>query len=267
MNRKMKNISVLLVFCLSFLPAIEPEGAAAGLKAVRTKVVAHRGARHEGAPYENTIPALKFAQGIGVDAVEFDINVSSDNRIVVVHGPRYPGCDVKVQDQTFRQLRKAELPGGTRIPTLREWFRQAKKHPEITIVLEIKRHSTPEKETRAAAYAMALARKMKMGKQLQWTTFSKWAASEIKRLDPQAKVLFLVGTRDEVPSAAWAKENGYELSFHKAVWQAHPEVLAACKALGVETTCWIVNDEAGIDWVLEQGFDYVSTDYLRGFRV
>lgn len=241
---------------LAFLSALV---CTAGL--AQTKVVAHRGARHDGAPYQNTIPALKFAQEVGVDAVEFDINVSSDDKIVVIHGPKYPGCDTKVQLQTFKQLRKAVLPGGTRIPTLKEWFKQAKKHPEITIILEVKKHPSKEKETRAVEYSMSLARKMKMGAQLQWTTFSEWAASEVKRLDPNAKVLFLVGGKDEVKSAAWAKEKGYELSYDKKVWKENPGILADCKALGVETTCWIVNDEPGIDWVLGQGFDYVSTDY------
>jgi len=227
----------------------------------QTKVVAHRGARHEGAPYENTLEALKFAQELGVDVVEFDINLTSDGKVIVVHGPSFPGETRKVQEMTFKELRAAELPGGTRMPTLREWFRQAKKTPEITMVLEIKPHPTKEQETKAVEKAMKLARRMRMGDQLQYTTFSEWVASEIKRIDPNAKVLFLSNSRSKAPDAAWAKEHGYEMSYAEKVWRAHPEYLKQAKELGVETTIWIVNEESTIDWVLEQGFDYVSTDY------
>lgn len=246
---RMRRLALLFVMSLATVCAL-----------AQTKVVGHRGARHQGAPYENTLEALRFAQEEGVDAVEFDINLSSDDKVVVVHGPRIPGSDVPVTRRRFRALRRAQLPGNTRIPTLEEWFRQCLQRPEIPVVLEVKRQSSAWKETLAVEKAMALARKMGLGRQLQWTTFSTWAASEIKRLDPDAKVLFLAGKRDACPSVEWAKACGYELSLAVDLWKKHPDLLGACKALGVETTIWIVNDEAGIDWVLEQGFDYVSTD-------
>ena len=41
------------------------------------KVVGHRGCRFEG-PFENTLASMKVALDAGVDAIEFDINLTSD---------------------------------------------------------------------------------------------------------------------------------------------------------------------------------------------
>jgi glycerophosphoryl diester phosphodiesterase len=48
-----------------------------------TQIWAHRGARRE-AP-ENTLPAFELAVAQGADGVEFDVQLTADGTVVVIH--------------------------------------------------------------------------------------------------------------------------------------------------------------------------------------
>ena len=68
-----------------------------------------------------------------MDAVEFDVQLTSDNKVIVFHGPKLPGSDLMIYDMTFGQ-------------------------------------------------AMAVAKKMNMGKQVEYTTFSETICRMIHRV-------------------------------------------------------------------------------------
>ena len=136
--------------------------------AAQVRVVGHRGCRFntpaepETPLYENTLAALKFAQGLGIYAAEFDVQLTSDGKPIVFHGPVVPGIKKDIHEITFEEARAAKLPGGNRMPTLEEYFKQVKKNPAMKIICEIKRQPTPEGETSLVEQTMALAAKMKM---------------------------------------------------------------------------------------------------------
>ncbi len=72
-------------------------------------VVGHRGnCAH--AP-ENTVPALREAAVLGVDAVEFDLHVSRDGQLVVIHDPtldRTTSESGRVAERTLADLRRID---------------------------------------------------------------------------------------------------------------------------------------------------------------
>jgi glycerophosphoryl diester phosphodiesterase len=94
----------------------------------RVEIVAHRGASHL-AP-ENTLAAVELAWDIGSDAVEVDVHLSADRRIVVIHDPttqRTGGLNLEVAQTHSRDLRKLDVGGyqgrgrdGQSIPFLEE---------------------------------------------------------------------------------------------------------------------------------------------------
>ena len=74
------------------------------------EIVAHRGASYD-LP-ENTLAAFNLAWDQGADAIELDIMMSKDGRVVVIHDTdtkRLAGVDRKVSDQTFLELRKLDV--------------------------------------------------------------------------------------------------------------------------------------------------------------
>ena len=239
------------------------------------RIVGHRGCRFNTKEnpvtpnYENTISALKFAQSLGIYGAEFDINLTADGKLVVYHGPNVPGSDKKIQEMTFKETRKVVLPGGHKIPTLKEWFKQAKKHPETKIIMEVKKHPTKELETEAVEKSMALAKKMKMQDQLEYTSFSEWVCQEIHRIDPAAKVLY-ISSGDDVHDAQYLKDHNYNgMSYENKSFMHKPQLIKDCKRLGIETTIWIVNTKEQWDWAVEHGLDFISSDHperIKAFR-
>ncbi len=140
---EIKNLVMLTLLAMAF-----------GSAASAVEIVGHRGAAHD-AP-ENTLPSLKLGLEQGADAVEIDIYLSKDGKIVVMHDEntkRTTGVDKLIGEQTLAELRqldagrwKGEQWAGTRIPTLdevlaiipadRRLFIEIKKGPEILPELE-----------------------------------------------------------------------------------------------------------------------------------
>jgi glycerophosphoryl diester phosphodiesterase len=117
-------------------------------------VIAHRGASHL-AP-ENTLASVKLAWSLGADAVEVDVHLTKDRRVVVIHDPttlRTSGTDLAVADTESSRLRELDVGGhvhpdfaGERIPFLEEvletvpadrrLFIEVKSGPEILAFLD-----------------------------------------------------------------------------------------------------------------------------------
>src|SRR5436190_9554723 len=102
--------------------------AATAADPVKVELVAHRGASAD-AP-ENTVAAIKLAWEQKADASEFDVYLTKDGKIVVIHDAttkRTAGEDKKVADTSLEDLRKLEVGkwknpkfAGEKIPTLEE---------------------------------------------------------------------------------------------------------------------------------------------------
>jgi glycerophosphoryl diester phosphodiesterase len=86
-----------------------------------TRIVAHRGARNIWA--ENSLEGFRKTAGLGVDAVELDLHLSSDGEIVVIHDPlldRTTDGHGPVSDHSLEALQRLRLNDtiGETIPTL-----------------------------------------------------------------------------------------------------------------------------------------------------
>ena len=243
-----KAVSVILLLFLVSLGCSHP------------KVIGHRGCRFDG-PYENTIASLRFALDAGVDAVEFDVQLTSDDKILVFHGPVIPGLESDIRETSFADARAVVLPGGHRMPTLEEWFGEAGKNPGIPLIMEVKKQLSPEKEALLVDKAMEAVGELKVADRVEYTSFSETACDRILSNNPDAKVIFLA-SGVYVPSARWAKEKGYKgISYDLNGFMNHPEIAREAKELGVETTLWLVNDLEVADWADKHGIDYISSDY------
>ena len=92
------------------------------------EIIAHRGASHE-AP-ENTLAAVQLGWDQGADAVEVDVQLSADGRLVVIHDEntcKTAGLNRSVAHQTLAELRRLDAGSwkgsrwkNERIPTLEE---------------------------------------------------------------------------------------------------------------------------------------------------
>jgi len=85
-------------------------------------VLGHRGARQR-AP-ENTLAAFDLAAREGADGVELDVRLDGSREVVVLHdrtlGRVTGGEDRDVESVTTRELEQISLPGGEKVPVLRD---------------------------------------------------------------------------------------------------------------------------------------------------
>lgn len=104
--------------------------AGCGIAVAAPEVIAHRGASR--AAPENTLAAFKRGWELGADAVECDLWMTADDRLVCLHDrttKRTTGVDLDVRKSTLAQLRELDAGSwkdaqwkGERIPTLEELF-------------------------------------------------------------------------------------------------------------------------------------------------
>ena len=74
--------AVLTLLCAVMLPA-------------QTKIMSHRGFYAHPGSFENTLTSLAGAQKLGVESVELDVHLTTDDSLVILHGPMIPGTKYK----------------------------------------------------------------------------------------------------------------------------------------------------------------------------
>lgn len=97
---------------------------------VMVKVIGHRGAA--GLALENTTESIEAAIKAGVDAIEFDVRLTSDNKLVLshdVHLGRVSEESHHISKHSLARLRKTQLYNGQVIATLTEAIGSCKDKP------------------------------------------------------------------------------------------------------------------------------------------
>ena len=257
---KSKSLYMKKLF-LSFFPMMLSLAMAA-----QPKIMSHRGFYAKEGAFENTLTALKNAQEFRSDAVELDAHLTVDDSLVVLHGPKIAKTQVEAQKSTFEQVRACTLPNGDKVPTLREYFAQAKQTPSLMLFLELKSHPTPERETQLAEKVLSLCDEMDMYGQTVFISFSYHLCDEVLRLHPGARVMPISSTK-KMPEPAALKQKGYVgVSYYYGVVKEHPEWLDQAREAGMETVLWPVNDLPLVDVAKAHGVTWVSTDHPDEMR-
>lgn len=113
--------------------------------------IAHRGASFD-AP-ENTLAAVNLAWKQGVDAVEVDVHLSVDNKIMVMHdkdAKHTSGADLKIIKTSSAELRKLDVGffklakyAGEKIPFLEEVLASIPKGKKLFIEIKSDKSMLP----------------------------------------------------------------------------------------------------------------------------
>ncbi len=242
-------------------------------------IVAHRGASGD-AP-ENTMAAFNLAWAQKADAVECDVQLSKDGRIVVIHDSntkRISGKDAMVKDQTLAELRqldagswKNEKWKGEHIPTLAELL--ASIPPGKKILVEIKcagKDIIPEFKS-----VMSQASHLKPG-QVIVISGDPSTIAVFRREIPLLKTCLVYGFRQDKKTGAWSPDAEKLLALAKDC-QTHgldlyacdgltPEIAASIRAAGLDFWVWTINDEALALRMIELGTSAITTDRPEWIR-
>lgn len=223
---------------------------------IETQVIAHRGYWDKAGSAQNSIASLKAAQELGVYGSEFDVNMTSDNRLVVVHGPAH-GNLADVRTATFDEVRAVTLSNGEPTPTFEEYLEQGAKSENVKLICEIKDHATSKRETEVVEAVLDAVEKAGMQDRIEYIAFSKHVCAELVRLCPDAKVAYLNGDL----SPAELKEMGLTgLDYQKSKMEGNPSWLREARSLGLTVNIWTLNSDSDMEWAVVRGVDYVTTD-------
>ena len=221
-------------------------------------VIAHRGYWNTPGAFENSIKAIDNAMNFGIYGSEFDINFTADDSIVVVHGSKHPVVkDLVIQESTFDKVRNTLLGNGEKVPTLREYLLAGKSDPSTQLILEIKKHPTPERENEIVAKTMAMVEELGLEKRVEYISFSWNICEQIRKADRKAVVYYLNGEK----SPAELKKAGMNgLDYSLKVIKKHPEWVKQAHDLGLKVNVWTVNKEEDMQAMLDLGVDFITTN-------
>lgn len=219
------------------------------------KVIAHRGFWKTDGSAQNSIAALVKADSIGCYGSEFDVWLTSDNQLVVNHDATFKG--VNMQTAPVKKCTAVILDNGESLPTLQQYLEKGKQLT-TRLILELKAHKTPEQETRAVEDIVKMVNAMGLQNRMEYITFSKHATKEFIRLAPKGTpVYYLEGDLPPKELKEWGCAGP---DYHFSVFKKHPEWIKECHDLGMKVNAWTVNDVKDMEWLINQGVDFITTN-------
>lgn len=236
---------------ISVLAAASVLSASAALP----KVIAHRGYWDTRGSAQNSIRSLVKADSVGCYASEFDVWMTSDGVLVVNHDADING--VHIESSPAKKVLAEKLANGENVPTLKSYLEQAKKQPS-RIVLELKTHDSRKHERKAIKEIVKMVKEYGLEDRTDYITFSKYGFQDIIKYAPKGTAVYYL-SGDYIP---WQiKEmNGAGIDYSLKVMKKHPEWVKMTHDLGMEVNVWTVNDPADMQWCIDQGVDYITTN-------
>ena len=221
----------------------------------QTKVIAHRGHWNSEGSAQNSIASLQKAQELGIYGSEFDVWITSDGVLVVNHDATIEG--MKIEDTPYERLKDIRLHNGEKLPLLEAYFQQGAKDKKTKLILELKAHSSKEKEDRAVAAVVKMVEKCGVKKQTEYISFSLNICKEFVRLSPKAEVAYLNG--DLTPQELKALKIP-AIDYHLSVLRKNPHWIEEAHQLKMKVNVWTVNVEADMKEMIAAGVDFITTD-------
>ncbi|WP_285768186.1 glycerophosphodiester phosphodiesterase [Peribacillus sp. SI8-4] len=228
------------------------------------KIFAHRGSK--GTHPENTIAAFQKAAETGADGIEFDVHLSADGELVIIHDEtldRTTSLTGYVKEYTAQQLKTGDAGVkyakefiGERIPFLGEVFDWAKAN-RLWMNVEIK--------TDKLAYEgieqkiIDSIRHHKMEHRVILSSFNHQSIEKVKLLAPDLERALLF---EELPdNLEQILRDKQESGFHPDKNSLTEATNELAKTLGYKIRPWVANEEADVIKLAKMGVDVIMTDY------
>jgi glycerophosphoryl diester phosphodiesterase len=234
------------------------------------EIIAHRGASFE-AP-ENTLAAVQLAWQQGADAVEVDVHLSSDGKIVVIHDAntrKLAGVNRKVARQTFAELRaldvgrrKGHAWRGEKIPTLEEVLTTVPRSKRLFIEIKCGPEIAPE-------LARVLRRSDCRPEQIVLIGFSLPTMRLLKQQFPEIEAAWITLLRRHWRTRRWPKPealieklqtaglNALDLNFRGPINAGFVEKFHLA---GLKVYVWTVDSLAQAEKLAAAGVDGITTN-------
>lgn len=265
MSRSLDRLLIL------FLALAVPRGAAAEPVMPAGGICAHRGG---GTTHpENTLPALREAVRLGVPMVEFDLALTRDGELVLMHDrtvDRTTDGKGRVSDLTLAELRKLDAGGwkhprfaGTRVPTFDEALEALPK--DIWLNLDLKADGRFGGRTGEVMRRIA-ARLVATGRTHQAVLAVRTEAAAVLRAEAPGLLVCSMdrqGDPEDYVRDAIARRVAFIQLRDCAADPRLAGWIRDLKAAGIRINYFRANDPVEVARLLSAGIDFVLVDDLE----
>jgi glycerophosphoryl diester phosphodiesterase len=229
-----------------------------------TRIIGHRGSHGTDGAVENTLPAFQAAVDEGADMVELDVWQVADGELVIYHDDTLPGHDRPVSEMTWAAVERVELPGGGRVPRLKDALGLMRGH--LAVNVEIKHGAALDRTLR-------VVRDLRMADDVLLSSFDLQAMYTAADRAPGIARALIMGTeslnlgvrlREAFPF--WHLRKADAVAWHPGAALVGPAIVEALHGLGVQVNVWTVNDPALARRLRGWGVDGLFTDRPAALR-
>lgn len=230
-----------------------------------TRVIAHRG--FSSVAPENTLAAIESAIEIGADMVEFDVTVTADGEVVVMHDPtvrRTTDGRGKVMEKTLEELQQLDAGSwfgpefaGETIPTLGQVLEQTRGR--ILLNVEINSEAVDESISEKVA---KLVTEAGMEDQVVVSSFSPPALEQMRTHAPDIRTASLFNRkihRGTDPTEIVAEVGSR--SFNVNRWLLRNSMLQSCHENNIPVAVYTVKRKRTMRSLIDRGVQALFTAY------
>lgn len=226
----------------------------------KVEIIAHRGASFI-AP-ENTVAAANLAWESGADAVEADIYLTKDNKIIVCHDSntkRTTGEDFVIKDTESSVLRKldagswkSDIYKGEKLPFLEEIIETAPVNKELVIELKCGSEVLP--------YLKETITKYYKNKKFVFIAFDFQTISDTKKTFPENSCYWLCGNKvlleTNMSKVTEAGLDGFSLNYGII----NKDVADRIRRMNLELYTWTVDKPEEANRLISLGVKGITTN-------
>ncbi|MFI8259525.1 MULTISPECIES: glycerophosphodiester phosphodiesterase [unclassified Streptomyces] len=242
------------------------------------RVIAHRGASHEHP--EHTLAAYRQAIDDGADALECDVRLSADGRLVCVHDRRVERTSDgrgTVSAMTYEELSgldfggwKGEAHRGAQVLLFEDLLKEALAADRpVGLAVETKHPTRAGGRLEAELVRVLKEHGLADGSdgRVEVMSFSRNALIRLNRLAPGLPAVYLIERAVRPPRPPFAGHAGPGID----LLRKDPGLVARLKAKGLRVRVWTVDEPEDVELCLRLGVDTLITnrprevrEYLRG---
>jgi len=231
-----------------------------GISFGQVEIIGHRGESHL-AP-ENTLASSKLAWSHGADAVETDIYLTKDNKIICSHDAntkRTTGVDLMIKETESKELRRLDAGSfkdikykGEKLPFLSEVIKEVPEGKELVIEIKCGSEVLPFLKKEISKYGK--------NRSFVFIAFDFKTISDTKKVFPDNKCYWLCSNpllfEKTLPQVPAARLDGVSLSYSII----NEKVAADVRNLNLELFTWTVDDPAEAKRLINLGIKGITTN-------
>ena len=201
---------------------------------------------------ENTLLSIQKAIDIGVDQIEIDVHLTSDQHLVVIHDTtvdRTTDGQGVIADFTLAEVKQLDAGKGERIPTLQEVLDLVRG--KVILQIELKGPNT-------AAPVIQTVKQNGMESEVLLTSFVHERLHEARQLNPNLR-LGALWANPPPDACEQAIDMGAE-AIHIQHLNIDPELVQKAHANGLKIRAWNPDTVEEIQRVINLGVDAIGSN-------